>query len=297
MWARTASSGPNKLWIKLWCVWLHKTYRTILLKNPSQNMQMSITFLWRRSRKIWDGPAHFCFLRRTQKCLGLCCLQDLSISQQYTIFSPTNQLTNIPEHVQAPSPATGRKVKSMSTPGRIKFDPDYNLFPETCKNLGASQLWMLGKASTWSAYSGKQSCPAEHIFVVIHHHSTDQKLRYYFWSENSWRWKDCEEKGLFSSGSKYNLRLQVFDFFWGLSPLASPLFRKFLKLPMFQATKKVEDVQSTDWLPGPPHISAQRCVGAQCAAQWWPIGHRTEMWTSCPSAASMLRALPIMIAK
>lgn len=37
-------------------------------------------------------------------------------------FSPTKQLTNIPEQVKALSPATGRKVKSMSTPGGTKFD-------------------------------------------------------------------------------------------------------------------------------------------------------------------------------
>lgn len=53
MWARTANSGPNKLWIRLWCVWFHKNYRIILLKNPLQNTQVSITFLWRRPSVRW----------------------------------------------------------------------------------------------------------------------------------------------------------------------------------------------------------------------------------------------------
>lgn len=120
-WARTANSDPNKVQIRLWCVWLHKNYTAVLLKIPSQNIQVSIKFLWQRSWKIWDGSAHF-FWTRTQECVGPSHLQDLFNSQQYTDFSPTKQLTNIPEQVQALSPATGRKVKSMSTPGGIKFD-------------------------------------------------------------------------------------------------------------------------------------------------------------------------------
>lgn len=171
IWARTANSGPNELWIRLWCVRLHKNCRTIQLKNPSQNTQVSITFLCQRPRKIGDGPAHFCFLRRSPEMLGTQLpAGSVHLPAIHQFLSDTHSSLTNKEQVQALSPASGRKVKWMSTPRGIKFDPDYCLFPKTCKSLGASWLWMLDKASTWSAYSGKQSCPAEHIFLVIHHH-------------------------------------------------------------------------------------------------------------------------------
>lgn len=92
-------------------------------------------------------------------------LQDLFNSQQYTDFSPTKQLTNIPEQVQALSPATGRKVKSMSTPGGIKFD--LVSFPKHAKTWvqAGCECWI-----RWSPYSGKLFGLADHIFMVIHHH-------------------------------------------------------------------------------------------------------------------------------
>lgn len=111
IWARTANSDPSKIQIQLWCLTAQKlqgnTLYSLILKIPSQNIQVSLTFLWQRPWKIWDGPVHF-FWRRTQKCVGPSHLQNLFNSQQYSDFSPTKQLTNIPEQVQALSPATGR---------------------------------------------------------------------------------------------------------------------------------------------------------------------------------------------
>lgn len=121
-----------------------------------------------RNPEKYEMGQHTSLEGEPQKCVGPSHLQDFFNSQPYTDFSLTKQLTNIPEQVQALSPAPGRKVKSMRTRGRIKFD--LVSFPKTCKNLGASWLWMLDKAWTWSAYSGKVLGPANRIFMIIHHH-------------------------------------------------------------------------------------------------------------------------------
>lgn len=140
-----------------------------MLKNPSQDTQVSVTSLWQRTRKTQDGPEE----------AGT---QQLSTSQQYTRCFPAPRLMSTAKHVQALSPATSRKVKSMSTPGGIKFDPDCNLFHEACRNLGASQLWMLDKASVWSAYSGKHSHAQQNIFSLssLTMDFMDQRIRHLF---------------------------------------------------------------------------------------------------------------------
>lgn len=113
-----------------------------------------------------DGPAHFSFLRRTSEMLGT---------------PPPAGSVHLPAIHWFLSEETADKhsrTSSGSKPyhwqeGEINEHPRGNqvwscLFPKTCKNLGASWLWMLDKASTWSAYSRKQSCPAEHTFTVIY---------------------------------------------------------------------------------------------------------------------------------
>lgn len=145
------------------------------------------------------------------------------------------------------------------------------LFPKTCKNLGAGWLWTLDKASTWSAHSGKLLGPADRLFVVIHHHifhGSEDKVSF---------WRFLKVKGLcrktvISNGSKCTLKLWVFYFFWGLEPFAFPpfFFRKFLWLPIFQATEKQEDAQSAARLPGlPPHLCpvAGGCCCCGCSAE------------------------------
>lgn len=302
IWARTANSGPNELWIRLWCVRLHKNCRTIQLKNPSQNTQVSITFLCQRPRKIGDGPAHFCFLRRSPEMLGTQLpAGSVHLPAIHQFLSDTHSSLTNKEQVQALSPASGRKVKWMSTPRGIKFDPDYCLFPKTCKSLGASWLWMLDKASTWSAYSGKQSCPAEHIFLVIHHHvfhGSEDKV-----SLLKWRFLKVEglcRKRVIFQWKQMQLKTMGVLFLLRFGPICSPplLFsRRFLRLPVFQATEKLEDAPSATWLPGPPQISARQCVGARYSGAQRQKVCSAALRASCLSAASPLRALPIMTPK
>lgn len=214
-------------------------------------------------------------------------------------FSLTNQLTNIPEQVQASSPATGRKVKSMSTPGGIKFDPDYSLFSKhtkiwvqagcECCIRPVPGLFTQGNSHTWQNVCSWSSITLNFM---------DQKIRCHFWHEDSWRWKDCVGKELFSDGSKCNLKLWVVYIFWGLVPFAFPPFfsRKFQRLPIFQPTEKLEDAQSAAWLPGPPPCLCPAVRG--CVLLWLLSGGRfvsgAELWAPHPSASSASRALPIV---
>lgn len=266
IWARAANSGPNKLWISLCWVWLHKNSGSFICwKTPHKTHRCLLHPYGREPEKH----------EMSQKRLGPSSWQDVSISQQYTRCFPAPQLMSTAKHVWAPSPAAGRKVKSMSTPGGIKFDPDCNLFHEACRNLSASQLWTLDEASTWSAYSGKHSRAQQNIFSwsSLTMDLMDQRLRHLFGSDDSWKWRDCS--GLFST--KCNLKLLVFYFFWGLAPFAFSL-----SSPENSSAYPTLQLSSSQSLPG------GTLVGAAVT-----VLNEAELWASCPSAASPSTALPV----
>lgn len=142
-----------------------KNYRAILLKIPSQNIQVSITFLWHRSWEIWNGTAHL------EENPEMCVTQPPAGS----VLLPAIHWFLSNKTADKHSRASSGTEPCHWQEGEINEHPRGNqvwscLFLKTCKNVGASWIWMLDKASTWSAQSGKMLGPAGPIFMVIHHH-------------------------------------------------------------------------------------------------------------------------------
>lgn len=199
VWAKTANSGPNRLWIRLCCIWLHKNPRIIMSKKPLQNTKVSVPSAWQRTQTPWDRTAHSSFLRGTFKMGGT---SGMHLSPSSRIQQPAGfvhvpavnlllsgtHLVSSPEHVLVLSPITSREIKSISTTGGIQLNPNYNLFPEACKNVGARFLFPAVNAGKgwWEVclLRKTQLCPAKHIFMVIYHcvfHESKDKAQFLKW--------------------------------------------------------------------------------------------------------------------
>lgn len=169
--ARTANSDPNKIQIRLWCAWLHKntgqypvfphienalTEHTSVHYIPMAEILENVR--WASTLLLEENPK-MCGTQPPAESVQLPAIHWLLSNKTADKHSRASSGTE-PCHWQE---------------GEINEHPRGNqvwscLFPKTCKNLGASWLWMLDKASTWSAHSGKLLSPADYIFMVIHHH-------------------------------------------------------------------------------------------------------------------------------
>lgn len=286
IWARTANSDPNKIQVYL-------TAQKIIGQ-----------YCWKFPHRTYKFPLHSCGIdpgkyemgqhtqRRTQKCVWPSHLQDLFYFQQYTDFSPTKQLTNIPEQVQALSPATGRKVKSMSTPGGIKFDlVSFSKHAKTWVQAGY-ECWirpvhgLLSQGKCWAQQ-------ATYSWSSITIYFMDQKIRYHFWRflkvKRLWRkmvifqWKSMQLKTM---GVFLLLRLGAICFspsFLQKIPLVTyiPSYWEAGRCPECSPTSRAAPTS----LPSVGLVLLLWLLSRGRFVRW------TELWASCPAAASASGAL------
>lgn len=210
------------------------------------------------------------------------------------------------KHVQAPSPATSRKVKSMSTPGGIKFDPDCNLFHEACRNLGASQLWMLDKASVWSAYSGKHSHAQQNIFSLssLTMDFMDQRIRHLFEEMIPEGEGIALGEGYFPQNATLNY--WCFISFLGLAPFAFSLSSPeiFSAYPTFQLSSSqflpVSALVGAVWLCSMEQSYGHHVLLQHPLLQPFPSGpqHSTaQSWIQTPPCHLVLKFLKMQLSK
>lgn len=265
VWARTANSDPHKIQVRLWCAWLHKntgqypvfphienslTEHTSVHYIPMAEMLENVR--WASTLLLEENPE-------------MCGSQPPPESVQLPAIHWFLSNKTADKHSRASSgtePCHCRKVKSMSTPGRIKFD--LVSFPKHAKTWvqAGCECWirpahdLLTQGNCWAQQTTYSQSSITIYFM-------DQKIRYHFWrflkakglcrKTVIFQWKEMQLKTmgvlfLFEVWSHL-----LFPFFSLQNSSGSP-YSKLLR------SRKMPRVEPD--FQGCPHISAQCWVGA-----------------------------------
>lgn len=204
-----------------------------MTENPNTMRQDSTFFLFKGNlQNGWD-PAGCIWL----PAVGSSSRQDLSMSQQSTFCSLAPTWWAVQSTFWFWAPSQAEKLNQSAPQGEFSLILTIMSFLKHAKMLVQDfsfQLWMLEKAGERSAYSGKHSCAQQNIFSwsSITVYFMNQRIRHNFWSDDSWRWKDCSGRGLYADTSECNIMLLVFCLFRGLAPYTcSYLLKKLSHVP------------------------------------------------------------------